>query len=144
MLVFFAHNSDLQPVAADRQIAAGDCDLFLAQITMQMQMNLVLVHRAVQLWIKDHWRWTDVILTWIIIVALVVWIVIVRGDRDRRSWSRGPGTVVVTWTSAACPTAREDVWIAGLARYQWQRGRRGSVTWIHGDAVRRVRVLLTV
>lgn len=119
LLVLLTHDTDLQPIAADRQIAPSDCHLFLAQVAMKMQMNLILVHRAVQLRIENHRRWTYVILAWIVVVALVVRIVIVRGDWNWRSRSRRPGTVVITWTTAACPAARENIWIAGLGGYQW-------------------------
>ncbi|CAD1480607.1 unnamed protein product [Heterotrigona itama] len=119
LLVLLTHDTDLQSVAADRQIAPSDCHLFLAQVAVKMQMNLILIHRAVQLRIENHRRWTYVILAWIVVVALVIWIVIVRGDWNWGGRSRRPGTVVITWTTAACPTAREDVRIVGLGGYQW-------------------------
>lgn len=105
-------------------------------------MDLVLVHRAVQLGVEDHRGGADVVLAWIVVVALVIRVVVVRGDGDRRSRARGPGTVVIARAPAPCPAPRENVRVARFRGNQGQRGRRGAVARIHGHAVGRVRVLL--
>lgn len=109
-------------------------------------MDLILVHRVVELEsvVQAHGRRADVILAGVVVVALVVRVVVVRGDRDRRGWSWSPGTVVIARTTATCPAAGEDVSVVGSARYQGQRRRRRSVARVHGNAVRRIGVLLAL
>jgi len=107
-------------------------------------VDLVLVDRAVELRIQDHrWR-ADVVLTRVVVVALVIGVVVVRGHRDWRRRARRPGTVMVTRTTCTARAAPgEDVGFAGSGRDQGQgRGRRGAVSRVHGHAVRRVIVLL--
>lgn len=148
LLVLLAHHADLQPVAAYGQIAAGNGHLFLAQVPVKVQVDLVLVHRAVQLRVEDHGRRADVVLARVVVVALVIRVVVVRGDRDRGCRPRvGPRAVVVARAPPAPrPSApRENVRLARFRGNQRQRGRRASVARrIHRHAVRRVRVLLAV
>ena len=144
LLVLLAHHADLQPVAAYGQIATGNGHLLLAQVPVQVQVDLVLVHRAVQLGVEDHRGRADVVLARVVVVALVIGVVVVRGDRDRRGRARGPrGAVVIAGAPAARPAPRENVRVARLRGDQGQRGgRRGAVARVHGHAVGRVRVLL--
>lgn len=144
LLVLLPEHADL-PDAADGEIAAGYGDLLLAQIAVQVQVDLVLIHRAVQLGIQDHrWR-TDVVLSRIVVVTLIIGVVVVGSDRYRCRRAGRPGTVMVTGAARAgrATTAGEDVGFAGPGRDQGQgRGRRGAVSRVHGHAVGRVRVLL--
>lgn len=117
LLALLTEHADLSN-AADGEIAAGYSDLFLADVTMQVQVYLILIHSAVQLRVEDHGRRTDVILTRIVVVALIIGIVIVRGHWDRGSGTRCPRAVVITWASAARATSGEDVGIAGSGRHQ--------------------------
>lgn len=111
---------------------------------MQVQVDLVLVDGAVQLGIEDHGRRADVVLAGIVVVALVVGVVVVGGDRHRCGRPRRPGAVMVAWAAATCATASENVRVAGLAGHQGQGRRRRPVSWVHGHAVRRVGVLLAL
>lgn len=117
LLALLTEHTDL-PDAADGEIAAGNGDLLLAQITVQMQMNLILIHGAVELRIEDHRRRTDVILARIVVVALIIRVVIVGGHRDRGRRAGCPGAVMVTRATAARATPGEDVGVAGPGRHQ--------------------------
>lgn len=68
-------------------------------------MDLVLIDCAVELRVQDHGRWAYVILPCVAVVALVVGVVVVRGDGDCwggwGGWSGGPGAVVITGTATA-------------------------------------------
>jgi len=80
LLALLAEYADLSD-AADGKIATGYSDLLLAQIAVQMQMDLVLIDGAVKLGIEDHrCRTRNVVLTRIVVVALVIvviWMMIV-------------------------------------------------------------------
>lgn len=145
LLVLLAEHADLSD-ATDGKITTGYGDLLVAQIAMQMQMNLVLIDCAVELRIEDHWcRTRNVILTRIVVVALIIGVVIVGSHWDRGRRARCPGTVMVTRaTRTARATAGKNVRVAGSGRHQGQgRGRRGAVSRVHGHAIRRVGVLLS-
>lgn len=107
LLVLFAENADFQTVTADRQVAAGDGHLVVAEIAVQMQMDLILVDGAVELRIEDHRCWTYVVLRWIVVVALVIRIVVVRSDRHWCRRSRRPRAVVITRTYASGSTGED-------------------------------------
>lgn len=125
LLAFLAKYADLSDTT-DGKIATGYSDLFLTQIAVQMQMNLVLIDGAVELRIEDHWcRTCDVILTRIVVVALIIGVVIVGSHWDRSRRTRCPGTVMVTRaTRTARATTGKNVRVAGSGRHQGQgRGR---------------------
>lgn len=130
LLALLAEDANLSD-ATDGKIATGYCDLFLAQIAMQMQMNLVLIDGAVELRIEDHWcRARNVILTRIVVVTLIVGVVIVGSHWDRGRRARCPGTVMVTRaTRTARATTGKDIRVARSGWHQGQgRGRRSAVS----------------
>lgn len=100
---------------------------------MQMQMDLVLIDGAVELRIEHHRRRSDIILTRIVVITLIIGIVIVGSHRNRSRRGGRPGTVMITRTTrVAGPAAGEDVRIAWSGRHQGQgRGRRGAVSRVH-------------
>lgn len=127
LLTEYADLSD----ATDGKITTGYGDLFLTQIAMQMQMNLVLIDSTVELRIKDHWcRTRNVILTRIVVVALIIGIIIVGSHWDRGRRARCPRTIMVTRaTCTACTTTGKDIRLARSGRHQGQgRGRRSAVS----------------
>lgn len=145
LLALLTEYADLSD-ATDGKITTGYGDLFLAQIAMQMQMNLVLIDSTVELRIKDHWcRTRNIILTRIVVVTLIIGIIIVGSHWDRGCRARCPGTIMITRaTCTACTTTGKDVRLAGSGWHQGQgRGRRAAVSWIHGNAIRRIGVLLS-
>lgn len=118
LLALLAEYADFSDTT-DGKIAAGYGDLFVAQIAVQMQMNLILIDGAVELRIENHWcRTRNVILTRIVVVALIIGIVIVGSHWDRGRRARCPGTVMVTRaTRTARATAGKDVRVAGSGRH---------------------------
>lgn len=148
LLVFLAHDADLESVVADGEVAVGQ------RLLAEVQVYLVLVDGTGEHLGIEHHRGTRsyvVLRGWVLVVVALV-IRVVPWRRGGRLTGSPTGVVVIatptgTDRATAAVHVRFHEWLVAGYRTRLDQGqgrRRASVTRVHRHAVRRVRVLLSV